>query len=223
MPGALRRADSDYWVNNPQRQTAETTLPGDEVELLFDRPGPHSGAPVQWLLHRQYFHRQPASNGFVQPLASRARRLPQLVFTKPERGAPGVSAAKQDKLNSAHSSFYLKLFCHEKALDDRKDLLREETRFRYGLFLLEEERFAEAQSQFQILCDTESLGYFGFYGLALFFAKKGQKTAALDYLEQALDRWYPISEPVYQEPLFKKIRRTKRFRTLMAKHFPDPG
>ncbi len=108
------------------------------------------------------------------------------------------------------------------ALDDRKDLMREEIGFRYGEFLLQQKRFTEALAQFQLLCATEPLGYFGYYGLALFFAQKGQKTAALDRLEQALDRWYPLSEPINQEPLFKKIRRTKRFTALMAKHFPVP-
>ena len=130
-------------------------------------------------------------------------------------------AWQQDRFAEADSLFQQALqMTGLTALDDRKDLLREETRFRYGRFLLEQKRFAEAQAQFQVLCYTEPLGYFGYYGLAVFFAEKGQKTAALDYLEQALDRWYPIPEPIYQEPLFKKIRQTKRFRTLMAKYFP---
>jgi len=56
---------------------------------------------------------------------------------------------------------------------------------------------------------------------ALLTAAQNRQDAALDYLEKALDYWCPEAQPILAEPLFKKIRKTKRFRVMMAKHFPD--
>ncbi len=100
---------------------------------------------------------------------------------------------------------------------------REETWFLYGRFLLEQNRYAEARQWFQKTVDwAYGNGYYGYYGLALLAAKKGRPTEALDWLEKALDRWYPRPEPILEEPLFSAIKNTKRFKALMAKHFP-PG
>jgi hypothetical protein len=43
----------------------------------------------------------------------------------------------------------------------------------------------------------------------------------LDWLERALDNLYPDSESILAEPIFVKIRKTTRFKTLLAKHFPE--
>ena len=58
--------------------------------------------------------------------------------------------------------------------------------------------------------------------MALLAAARGDKTAALDFLEKALDNWYPRLEPILEEPLFKNLRKTKRLKAMKAKHFP-PG
>ena len=64
--------------------------------------------------------------------------------------------------------------------------------------------------------------YRGWYGLALYRAQQGDGTAALDHLEKALDLYYPIPQPILEEPNFKKIRKTNRFKSLMKKHFNLP-
>ena len=65
------------------------------------------------------------------------------------------------------------------------------------------------------------MGPWGEYGFALLAAKKGKGQEALDWLEKSLDNFYPDSESILEEPLFKKIRNTKRFKTMMVKHFPE--
>ncbi|MBK9110020.1 MAG: hypothetical protein IPM92_17055 [Saprospiraceae bacterium] len=57
------------------------------------------------------------------------------------------------------------------------------------------------------------------YGIAKFYAKKGKTNEALKWLEIALQRYYPIPEPIYEEPLFEKMRRKKKFKVLMIKYF----
>ena len=59
-------------------------------------------------------------------------------------------------------------------------------------------------------------------GMALLAAGSGQKTAALDWLEKAFTRFYIDEMAILEEPLFKKIRKTKRFKAMMAKNHP-PG
>ncbi|MFN0014482.1 MAG: caspase family protein [Saprospiraceae bacterium] len=92
----------------------------------------------------------------------------------------------------------------------------------YGHFLLSQNRLPEAEQRFrQALEWRRQNSAKGWYGLACLYAKKGDTTAALDCLEKALDNWYPIPGPILEEPLFKKIRKTKRFAALLAKHFPE--
>ena len=49
-----------------------------------------------------------------------------------------------------------------------------------------------------------------------------QLRAALDWLEKSLDNFYPEPESILAEPLFSKIKKTKRFKAMMLKNFP-PG
>ncbi len=97
----------------------------------------------------------------------------------------------------------------------------EEAWYLYGRFLLDQNRDAEARRAFEKTEEIYPNGYYAPYGMALFFAKKGEKRAALGWLEQSLDRFWPIPQPVEEEPLFRKIRKTRRFRELMEKNFPD--
>ena len=99
---------------------------------------------------------------------------------------------------------------------------KDEAHYLYGNFLLHENRLAEAEIQFQKSLDIRRKGFWGEYGFALLAAKKGDKTAALDWLEKSLDNFYPEPESILAEPLFSKIRKTKRFKAMMLKNFP-PG
>ena len=105
-------------------------------------------------------------------------------------------------------------------MDDFQSM--EEAHYQYGRFLLAQNRPAEAEAQFLKANDWRyQNGYKGWFGLACLAAAKGDKSGALDYLEKTLDRYYPVPGPILEEPLFKKIRKCKRFKALMAKHFPE--
>ncbi len=98
---------------------------------------------------------------------------------------------------------------------------RDEAFFRYGKYLLAQNRVAEAEAQFREIGRILPRSYFHGYGMALWAAKQGKHTEALDWLEKSLDNFWPEAGSIQAEPLFEKLRKTKRFRELMAKHFPE--
>lgn len=91
--------------------------------------------------------------------------------------------------------------------------------FFYGDFLLQQNRFMEAEEKFRIILSKDYGCIFGFYGMAKLCAKKKLRKETLDWLELALDWYFPISNPINEEPLFNFIRKTKRFKEMMNKHF----
>jgi tetratricopeptide (TPR) repeat protein len=95
-----------------------------------------------------------------------------------------------------------------------------DSKFLYGEFLLRQGEPGKALEKFNFILDNCPNDYRSWYGLALYHASRKENTLALDMLEKALERYYPIPGPIYKEPLFNKIRKTKRFKALMAKHFP---
>ncbi len=98
---------------------------------------------------------------------------------------------------------------------------KEEAMYRYGVFLLHQNRLDEAESQFRTCMDySHGGGYFGYYGMALCMAKQLQNDAALDFLEKALEHYYPISKPILEEPLFNHISASPRFSEMMKRNFP---
>jgi tetratricopeptide (TPR) repeat protein len=92
----------------------------------------------------------------------------------------------------------------------------------YGRFLLRQNREAEALAQFQEILQEEPNSWRGYLCMAVFYARKGKEKEALDWLEKSFDRWLPVPELATDEPYFSKIKNTKRFKTLLTKHFP-PG
>ncbi|MFN4256340.1 MAG: caspase family protein [Saprospiraceae bacterium] len=105
-------------------------------------------------------------------------------------------------------------FTHE------KNIFYDEALFRYARFLLDQNRLAESEAMLHEIWKILPKSYFHGYGMALLEAKRGHKTAALDWLEKSLDNFYPSQLDILEEPLFAKIRRAKRFKALMQKHFP---
>lgn len=91
----------------------------------------------------------------------------------------------------------------------------------YGDFLAEQHRLAKAEEKCRKSMDIHPGHYFGYYSMARLKAREGKSKEALDWLEKALARYYPIPKPILDEPLFRKIRKTKRFKAMMAKHFPE--
>ncbi len=134
----------------------------------------------------------------------------------------GIYAAQNKHYQLADSFFQAALALKiPNALDDRLESITENARFHYGAFLVSRSRLPEARAQFAQLLRDEPKGYTGYYGMALLHAKQGRQPEALDCLEKALDFWYPEAGPILEEPLFKKLRQTKRFKALLAKHFPQ--
>ena len=130
----------------------------------------------------------------------------------------GIIEARKGNAQLADSLFQ-EAFRHisPNALDNRHTLV--ESRFLYGNFLLRQNRYGEARRQFRLAEEYQPRCFQAQYGYALLAAADKRQEEALDYLEKALDLWYPREEPILAEPLFKKIRKTKRFKLLMKKHF----
>lgn len=97
----------------------------------------------------------------------------------------------------------------------------DEAWFRHGRYLLAQNRIAEAEARFQKIGEILPKSWNYSYGMALVSAKKKQNKAALDWLEKSLDHFYPEPNSILTEPLFSKIRKTKRFKVLVEKHFPS--
>lgn len=100
-------------------------------------------------------------------------------------------------------------------------VLQEECHYLYGRFLIDQNRYEEARKMF-LKSNQLSFqrGYMGWYGLACLEAKQSNIKQALIFFKKALDCYYPRSEPIYQEPLFLKLKKTQEFKVLMNKHFP---
>ena len=97
---------------------------------------------------------------------------------------------------------------------------REEAHYLYGRLLLDQNRLPAAREHFEQAIAVRRMGYWGEYGMALLAARNEQSGIALDWLEKALNNLFPYMDMLQAEPLFAKLRKTKRFRALMAKHFP---
>ena len=102
------------------------------------------------------------------------------------------------------------------------DFFKEEALYRYGVFLLNQNRPDEAEKQFQLcLFLTHNHAYFGDYGLALLAARRGKNDLALDHLEKSLERFFPMKTYIFSEPFFSEIRKINRFNGLITKHFSN--
>ncbi len=159
----------------------------------------------------------------------RARQLFESAFSLDPSASPyfsevhawlGKLQAEKGRVKQADSLF-------QKAIGARSGIFMDdfepqaEAHYRYGLFLLEQNRLAEAKTMFEKANEWHSQrGWKGWHGLALLAARQGKREQALDFLEKSLDCYFPIPGPIMEEPLFKKIRKTKRFKALMEKHFP---
>ncbi|MDO8368036.1 MAG: caspase family protein [Saprospiraceae bacterium] len=95
-----------------------------------------------------------------------------------------------------------------------------EVHFLYGRFLTHQNRPAEAQIQFDNALKISPKTWHYPMGMALLAAKKGRKSEALDWLEKSLSSYYFDEKAISEEPLFSKIRKTKRFKALMLNYFP---
>ncbi|MFN0036014.1 MAG: caspase family protein, partial [Saprospiraceae bacterium] len=128
---------------------------------------------------------------------------------------------KRGEIAKADSLFQLAFKSSQtiSALD--KSFVHGSCRLAYGQFLMQQKRYDEALKQFRLAEEFHPKCFQAQYGYALIAAHNKRHDEALDYLEKALDYWLPEAEPMLEEPLFKKIRKTKRFKTLMLKHFPD--
>jgi len=96
---------------------------------------------------------------------------------------------------------------------------REVGHFMYADFLLQHNRDELALSHYKQSIELIPFNYNAPFGISRYYAKKGNKKEALNWLEKTLNCYYPIPEPILEETIFKEIRKTKRFKLLMKKHF----
>ncbi len=125
--------------------------------------------------------------------------------------------ARADSLFRAAFGYRLYSLSLDNRLADYTATLRED----YARFLLRQNRADEAIGQIQKLQEEEPNSWRGYLCMAVLQAGQGHKTEALNWLEKALDCWLPTPELATEEPLFAKLRKTKRFHDLLAKHFPE--
>lgn len=92
----------------------------------------------------------------------------------------------------------------------------------FGEFLLRQNRKEEAKLKWEQIIKEFPRNCYGYYGMSLYYADQNNQNLALDMLEKSLDNRYPVPYPIFKEDVFKKMRKTKRFKAMMLKHFP-PG
>ncbi len=133
----------------------------------------------------------------------------------------GDVARLQNRLAEAEA-YFKKAIAYRSGSGWEEMYCLDEAHYLYGNFLLRQDRDTEAAAAFQKSLDMRKKGFWGEYGFALLAAKQGRKTEALDWLEKSLDNFYPDDKSILAEPLFSKIKKTKRFKAMMLKNFP-PG
>ena len=137
----------------------------------------------------------------------------------------GVVEQRRGRLQAAEDFFEKGTHYNGDAYNAYMDVFtpQEEAHYLYGQYRLAQNQPDQAVALFEQANDYRNhRSYLAHYGLACLHARQGAHDAALDELEKALAFGYPIPEPIYEEPLFKKIRKTKRFKAMLAKNFP-PG
>ncbi len=132
----------------------------------------------------------------------------------------GVIAQKRGTAAEAEAYFQQAISRHPELWTFDYTFVGSEIHVLFGNFLADQNRFAEAEEKYRKSIELDPGNYIGYYAMARFRARQGKQTEALDYLEKAFDRYYPIPRPIFEEPLFDKLRTTKRFKALMTKHFP---
>ena len=104
------------------------------------------------------------------------------------------------------------------AWDD--NMAQEEVCCLYAMYLIET---GNTEKVDELLAKADSYafgkGYLSPYGNACLAAKNKDFKKAISELEIALDHYFPNPKIIMDEPLLKEIRKTKKFRELMKKHF----
>jgi tetratricopeptide (TPR) repeat protein len=126
----------------------------------------------------------------------------------------------QGRIQEAEQTFKKAIVDHTELNSYQGKVYFNEAFFLYGNFLSEHHRYVEAEEQYQTINKNDYGCVFGFYGMATLRARQGKDKEALDWLEKALDWYFPRPEPIYNEPAFENIRKTKRFKAMMEKNFP---
>ncbi len=96
-----------------------------------------------------------------------------------------------------------------------------EARYYYARFLLTQNRLADAEAQLLKAEEIDPRNPLNYYGMAALHAHQKHQKEALDWLAKALEWYYPDYDEIMAEPLFQKLRKTKRFKSLMRQYFPN--
>ncbi len=95
---------------------------------------------------------------------------------------------------------------------------REEAHYLYGRFLLNQNRMSEAKTQMERAITLRRMGYWGEYGIAVYYALQGNSELCLKYLERACIHLFPHFKLIMNEPAFSNIIRNPVFKSLIKKY-----
>ncbi len=97
---------------------------------------------------------------------------------------------------------------------------QEECHFLYGMFLVRQKRFEEAEKLFNRANELSfQNGYMGWFGLACLSAVKKNEERALLYLKNAIDRGFPLRKDVENEQLLSCLKNNKKFKRMLDQAF----
>ncbi len=126
---------------------------------------------------------------------------------------------KEGKIDEAEDYFKKAInyhFCGD-GLD--APIPREEAYYLFAKFLMDQNRMDEAKQMLQKSIDERRMGYWGEYGMAVYYALLNDTDQALQYLEKALTNDFPHQDQIQKEISFKQLKNDLKFKQMMNKHY----
>ncbi len=200
-------------------QMAEKIVDNSNTHFGSDDPGDIAFA----LIHKGYFRLYQGQTSQAKTAFQNALLTDQNLnvgFPKLYQGLAMVAIQEQNP-DTAEA-------CFQKAINYYPDLLGfwacseyAEAHYHYARFLLTQNRLSDAETQLLKAEETDPRNPLNYYGMAALHAAQKHDREALDWLAKALEYYYPDYDEIMAEPLFQKIRKTRRFKALMKQYFPD--
>jgi len=95
---------------------------------------------------------------------------------------------------------------------------REEAHYRYARFLINQKRFPEAKLELYRAISERRMGYWGEFGMAVYYANLEDETQTLNYLEKALANRFPYIDMINEEVAFDSIKQSVAFKQLISSY-----
>lgn len=134
----------------------------------------------------------------------------------------GVAAQGMGQPDSARA-FFERAVAYTTNVRFMDQIFCADAHYRFGLYWMQLGRHRTARKEFRRAIEVDPGWYAGYYGLALWYARKNRSWPAMDYLERALLRHYPERASIDADPAFDKIRTKNRFLKIMKRQFDFSG